>query len=246
MGFKCLFYFFLLFKTETLETFRAENSRLHVFGWAFVILSSFIGVSILGYVNVDEFVRSSVSFNLESPTTPLTQVYFPSIVVCNMNFLRKSFIYSLLEDPLLSNVTYEELHKTISDIFIEGKSNQSSDCLERQTEIVEMVLNSTVYNNIFEEILNDSLIEEASFGNIPIAKWRTLELADRSPENRDNLKRSTIVELASQFRDGEMVAWIQFSGFGAYYEPGFGTDIGETCSWLTPYWLEPTTMLDLG
>ncbi|TRY75809.1 hypothetical protein TCAL_07005 [Tigriopus californicus] len=223
-----------------------ESSKFHSIGWAFVILSSFIAVSILGYVNVDEFVQSSVSFNLESPTTPLTQVYFPSIVICKMNFLRKSFIYSLLEDPALTNVTYEELHQTIADIFIEGTSNQSLDSLTRQQEIVDQVLNTTVYLNLFEEILNDSLVEEASFGNIPIAKWRSLEIADRSPDNLDNLKRSAIVELASQFRDGEMVAWIQFSGFGAYYEPGFGTDIGETCSWLTPYWMEPTTMLDLG
>ena len=34
-----------------------------------------------------------------SPTSSLDEVFFPSLVVCNLNTLRKSFIFALIEDP---------------------------------------------------------------------------------------------------------------------------------------------------
>jgi hypothetical protein len=35
-----------------------------------------------------EFRDATVAYNLESPTVPLDEVFFPSMVVCNMNTLR--------------------------------------------------------------------------------------------------------------------------------------------------------------
>ena len=51
----------------------------------------------------------------------LTQVFFPSIVVCNKNSLRKSFGYALLKDPLLQDVSLHDLLATIETLFIKAQ-----------------------------------------------------------------------------------------------------------------------------
>jgi hypothetical protein len=60
---------------------------------------------------------------LDSATVSLDEVYFPSMVLCNMNTLRRSFIYSLIDDPKLKelNTTFPELQKIVHLIFIAGE-----------------------------------------------------------------------------------------------------------------------------
>jgi len=41
--------------------------------------------------------QATVSFELKSATESLDQVFFPSVVVCNINALRTSFVYELME-----------------------------------------------------------------------------------------------------------------------------------------------------
>ena len=79
--------------------FHENKSGWHTLGWIIVILASFLVGGMMIGMNIMEFMRATVSFNLESPTTPLSEVFFPSIVVCNLNSMRKSFVHSLLRDP---------------------------------------------------------------------------------------------------------------------------------------------------
>ena len=58
-------------------------------------------VAIFMTFSIEDFIDADVSFGLDSPTVSLDEVYFPSLVICNANTLRRSFIYSLLKDPLL-------------------------------------------------------------------------------------------------------------------------------------------------
>jgi len=53
----------------------------------------------------------------------LDEVYFPSITICNLNNLRRSFIYSMINDEKLKalNVTFSELQKVIHLVFIVGE-----------------------------------------------------------------------------------------------------------------------------
>ena len=83
-----------------------------------------------------EYLDASVSYSLASATVSLDQVFFPSLTICNMNTLRKSFILSLLRDPELQtlNVTYEELKKLIHLVFIEGEDYHLND---REKVIIE-------------------------------------------------------------------------------------------------------------
>lgn len=68
-----------------------------------------------------EFTLSTVSYNLESPTVPLDDVYFPSVVICNMNSLRRSFIHSLMTDPIIKQlITFRDLWALIDEVYIDG------------------------------------------------------------------------------------------------------------------------------
>lgn len=66
----------------------------------------------------------------------LEEVFFPSMVICNMNTLRRSFIYTIIEDPKLKamNVTFTELHKIVHLVFIAGEDLVLT---EREKAIVE-------------------------------------------------------------------------------------------------------------
>ena len=70
---------------------------------------------------ISEFLEATVSYGLESPTVSLEDVFFPSVVLCNMNILRQSFIMTLMKDPdLKSRTTYEELFSLVDKHFIQG------------------------------------------------------------------------------------------------------------------------------
>ncbi len=72
---------------------------------------------------IQEFREATVQYNLESATVSLDEVYFPSIVICNMNNLRRSFIYSLINDEKLReiNASFVELQKVVNLVFIAGE-----------------------------------------------------------------------------------------------------------------------------
>ena len=67
-------------------------------------------------------------YNIKSPTVNLDRVYFPSVVVCNMNVMRRSFITSLLNETKISQkVDFAQLHDLIEDVFLSGGKTQLSD-----------------------------------------------------------------------------------------------------------------------
>jgi len=81
-------------------------------------------------------MEASVTYKLESSTVPLNEVFFPSVVICNMNTLRKSFIADIIKDPGLTalNVTFKELKRIVKQVYILGEDYELS---EREMEIVE-------------------------------------------------------------------------------------------------------------
>jgi hypothetical protein len=77
--------------------FREGKPLSHTVFWMLIIVASTGCVGFLLYFNVLDFIEASVSFNLQSPTNTLDDVYFPSVALCNMNLLRKSFIKELIK-----------------------------------------------------------------------------------------------------------------------------------------------------
>ena len=59
--------------------------------WFVVIFSSIISAAVLIYYNTVVFQTSTVLVSVETMTAPLSQIYFPSVTVCNINQARKSF-----------------------------------------------------------------------------------------------------------------------------------------------------------
>ena len=168
-------------------------------GWIMVIAASCVSGGVLLGMNISEFLDSTVSFNLESPTTPLTEVFYPSVVVCNMNAMRKSLVHYLLRDPSLSGVSYRELQNVLANNFIEGKESNASNSA-REDDLIERVLTSERYDALFQELVDFSYSNESSIGHngLPTTKWHSLQDADMSEENLANVKRLAVVELASQ------------------------------------------------
>jgi len=75
-----------------------------------------------------------VSYNLQSPTVALDDVFFPSATVCSMNALRKSFIQTLIEDPAIKNLTtFDELLLLVTNYFITGEKLELTPDTKRTT-----------------------------------------------------------------------------------------------------------------
>ena len=83
-----------------------------------------------------EFRDATVAYNLESPTVPLDEVFFPSMVVCNMNTLRRSFIEAILSDDSMKSLgtSFNELKNIIFSVFILGGDYTPS---KRDLEIID-------------------------------------------------------------------------------------------------------------
>ncbi len=86
--------------------------------WAAIIAGSIGGVAFLVAYDIQAFVESTVSYDLATPTHPLDDVFFPSLVICNMNQLRSSFIWALVKDPALRNASYMRVHQLLEKAFI--------------------------------------------------------------------------------------------------------------------------------
>ena len=74
-----------------------------------------------------DFFESTVVYNIDSPTVSLDYVYFPSVTICNMNNLRRSFIHSLMSDENIRQMTNtNSLKILIDDVFLSGGKHELS------------------------------------------------------------------------------------------------------------------------
>ncbi len=130
----------------------------HVAFWSLIMCGSILGASYIITNHIQEFFSSSVAYNLESPTVPLDEVYFPSVTICNMNALRKSFIQSLMMDPKINqSISYSELWKLVDQVFIEG-GKEELDYHERQVVKCEGNITVVIDCNILKKFFQMSLI----------------------------------------------------------------------------------------
>ena len=76
--------------------FRPGKPKFHTALWISVqvFMGSIIAVVLIQ--GIKEFKSATVSYELESSSTSLESVVFPAVAICNMNFIRKSFVYSVL------------------------------------------------------------------------------------------------------------------------------------------------------
>ena len=117
-------------------TFFCEQTSMH--GWAFLgsqhtsigqkifwfsILSLLLALA--GYLmkgNISAYTESVTTIKTVDRTANLSDAYFPSVVICNINQLRKSFIY-WLHDNLHENSLLEDKSTRIDEVFSIVKNN---------------------------------------------------------------------------------------------------------------------------
>ena len=63
--------------------------------WAIVITTSLIGLTFLSKDAINNYTTSTIKVEIEDRSAPLTDAFFPSVIICNISPLRKSFIYWL-------------------------------------------------------------------------------------------------------------------------------------------------------
>ncbi len=146
--------FFLTFLSQILDTMGkafeqfCDTTSLHGFKflyvgeskivanlfWSFVIIMTMGTSALFMRSNIEEFTDTTVAYNLESPTVPLDDVFFPSVAFCNMNSLRKSLIHTLMKDPVVSQkTTFVELRNLIDAVYITGGKKSIT---EKETDLI--------------------------------------------------------------------------------------------------------------
>ena len=58
--------------------------------WLMIVLASLAVAAIFLYTAVVDFTSSTVVTTIATTTAPLSEVYFPSLIICSINQIRKS------------------------------------------------------------------------------------------------------------------------------------------------------------
>ena len=188
-----------------------------------------------------EFMSATVSYQLESPTVPLDDVYFPSLVLCNMNQLRLSLVHSLMTDSSLQNsTTFDDLNDFIDLNLIRGSETDTS---EKEPELQTRIFDSSVYHSIYEDFVKESsqqYDEDSEFSNVYVYRWHSIMDLDDDSIFTEETRRGFFLEVANQYRLKEMIMNVRLNGVGIQHDGGgFPTDISETCHWITPFIKNP-------
>ena len=89
--------------------------------WTMVIMASVLFSGFLLHNNTVDFFRSTVVTTLDTYNVPLSEIFFPSVVVCNINQIRKSFFAELgfYKNDTLVQIMYEDFIKGRIDVVLE-------------------------------------------------------------------------------------------------------------------------------
>ena len=140
---------------KDLYTYRKKRSRLNAFRsafWTLIVMFSVVAGGFFLSNNTSEFLNATVQTTLDG-SVPLSEVFFPSVVVCNINQIRKSFFEELgfYENDTLVRIMYEDFIKgTIETEIAERNGN---DPKRTGFHDVRLFL-YFIYNNVTDLIRN--------------------------------------------------------------------------------------------
>ena len=125
---------------------------IHVVFWLFVIIGAFVGCIYNIYQNTEEFIEATVDFQTETLTEPLDNVLFPSIYISNKNVMRKSILMEVLQDPNLTNVSYNQIVHLWTKKRFWGIVSQNP--IDKKTD--DMIMASPKWISLFKQFLENS------------------------------------------------------------------------------------------
>ena len=134
--------------------------------------------------------------NLENRSRDLDHAFFPSAAFCNLNPLRKSFIYWIYENIRISDtewndVTMEEIFQLIGSQFFE-LNWKYKELTEKQTKLLDAILDSSFFEDEFRNFLSEMTNGSASFDQFnATVYYNNLHLYHRVKYSVDNLGEYT-------------------------------------------------------
>ena len=112
--------------------------------WIFVILGSMGALSFFWQEAISEYTASTVKVDIKDRSAPLDKAFFPSVMICNINPLRKSFIYWLEENLKLEGdeVSVGELFRVIGHSFFKDIHKTSNKSIsDEDTNLLARIFN---------------------------------------------------------------------------------------------------------
>ena len=137
--------------------------------WTLVILGSMGALTFFSYQAITEYTDSTIKVDIKDRSAPLDEAFFPSVVMCNISPLRKSFIYWLEDNLKLEGeeVSVSELFRVIGYNFFKT-SNESISA--EDTALLDRIFKSRFYQKGFEEFLAEKDLEEPTEMHISNSK----------------------------------------------------------------------------
>ena len=183
--------------------------------WLLVLAGS-AGFSLwLMQENISNFNSYTTKINIEDRSADLQETFFPSVTVCNINPLRKSFIYWIhenLQDIGWTNVSITTLFELIGKEFF---NTDNETITSESEELLNFILDSKFYQEYFEEFMGTMKTEKGTGISItPVHFFHQLteleeELGPYSAETRRVYHANFLSELAGQWHPGQMVSSIK-------------------------------------
>ena len=246
-------------------TLFCEQTSMH--GWVFIgshhasrgqriiwfsILSTFLALA--GYLmkeNISAYTNSVTTIKTVDRTANLSDAFFPSVVICNINQLRKSFIY-WLHDNIHQNGSLNYKSTTVVDVFSLVKNHYFRDTNEKSEnheDLLEMILESKFFEKKFEQFYNKNL--DALKSLVPLEDEDKLSyysnvmnkaelIGGLSESTKKAYHKSFLHAMAGQWTVGQMIIFMRWKGKGGlFYQLDYSTDYG-VCNWLSPNY-QPST-----
>ena len=230
-----------------------QSSTYQKLFWFLVLIISFACSGYLIKENTVIFMTSFTIINLEDRSRDLDDVYFPSIVICNINPLRKSFIYWIHENLQKSGKTDVSIGEVFDVLGNQYFSASNITLTEDNKNLLDFILESKFFKEEFQNFKREKL----DGSNFTITKsWNRLHMYHQLEEASEALGEYTDVtkktyhenflpELASQWKTGQMIPFVKWDGMDPddvekdigelFLEVGYATSFG-LCSFITPYY----------
>ena len=211
----------------------------------FSILSTFLVLA--GYLmkqNISAYTNSVTTIKTVDRTANLSDAFFPSIVICNINQLRKSFIY-WLHDNIHQNIRLnDQSPPSIVDVFSLVKNHYfrvENEISENHEDLLERILESKFFEEKFEQFYKRNLDALKSLVPVDDKLEYYSNVMDKaeligvlSESTKKAYHKSYLQAMASQWTIGQMIIMMRWKGKGGiFYQPDYSTDYG-VCNWVSP------------
>merc|ERR1711884_369091 len=159
------------------------------------------------------FLTSYTIINIKDRTNSLEEIYFPSLVICNINPLKKSFIYWLHEEHGKSgktNASISEIFDMVGNLYFSSE-NTDKKSQDKYDRILDNILESEFFEKKFKEFMEEK-INGSDFTitpktNTPFIYNRVEDAAEDLGEynevTKKNYHKNFLRELAGQWKQGQ-------------------------------------------